>query len=66
MAFKFGNVAIMVNEVNGELVFCVGDVISSSQMKVLHRFNNIYEAWKIIMERVGEGTILPKKLEQYL
>jgi hypothetical protein len=66
MAFKFGNVGIMVSEANGSLLFSVGEVISDKQMRVTHRFNNIYEAWKIVMERVGFNTVLPKKLEQYL
>lgn len=66
MAFKFGSTAIMVHNANGELVFSVGDVISDTQMRILHRFDNIYEAWKIVMERTGENTVLPRKLEQYL
>jgi hypothetical protein len=66
MAFKFGNTAIMAHEANGEVIFSVGEVISDTQMKVLHRFDNLYQAWNAVIERVGEEIFLPLKLEQYL
>lgn len=66
MAFRFGDTGLMAHEMNGEVIFSVGDIISHSQMKVTQRFGNLYEAWKVIMERVGPDTVLPKSLEQYL
>lgn len=66
MAFKFGETGLMVHEANGEFIFSVGNIISEKQMKVTNTYDNLYEAWKIVMERVGEHTVLPKKLEQYL
>lgn len=66
MAFRFENVAIDVKNDENGVLFLVGEVVTDNKMRITHKFDNLYQAWAIIMREHGHHTRLPKKLEQYL
>lgn len=66
MAFKFGNLALSVDDSKDGVVFLTGEVIGDNKMRITGTYDNIYEAWNVIVSKYGQKLFLPKKLEKYL